>query len=193
MALTPFRWIALAAIGCMFVFLSLVEKRVHEPDYTIRPTNGTEDSIEAALQSKVAAAQQSAEYLARNYRLLQIVDSVKRVTSRAPDTGSLRGFIDGTYPPRFRAIMESMIRRARELKPGTSVGIDLFAVQDAATSIRGVARYPMTQLEVRYELPAKAGQRCRVYLRSGPPTPGMEREMRGQAAAEQLLGPGALY
>jgi len=194
MALTPFRWIAIATIGCMFVFLSLVELRTRtEPEYTLRSGGGAEDSIEATLQSKAAAAQQGAEYLARNYRLLQVIDSVKRVISRAPDTGSLRVFIDGSYPPRFRELMESMIRRARVLKPGSSVGIDVFAVQDAARSVRGVGRFPMTQLEVRYELPTKAGERCGVYLRSGPPTANMEREMRGQSAAEQLLGPCAFY
>ena len=194
MALTPFRWIALAAIGCMFVFFSLVELRTRdEPEYTLRSTNGSEDPVEAALESKVSAAQQGAEYLARNYRLLQIIDSVQRIVSRAPDTGSLRVFIDGTYPPRFRGLMEAMIRRARVLKPGTSVGIDVIAVQDAATGVRGVWRFPISQIEVRYELPSRAGQRCRVYLRSGPPTASMERELRGQAAAEQVLGPCAFY
>jgi hypothetical protein len=197
MALTPFRWIALAAIGCMLVFFSLVEKEPSETEYSrFRDARMARlDSVEQRLASQAFASQQAAERLARRYRLLQLMDSLKRVTARSADTGAMRIFIDAGYPAPMHALIDSMIRRARGMKPGNSgIGVDVYAVADMAPAVRGVGRYLLTTAEVRYELPVERGGRCRVYLRTGNLRYGeVVRTLRTQVAAEQLLGPCAFY
>jgi hypothetical protein len=194
MALTPFRWLALAALGCMFVFFSLVELReARELPLTVRGGN-VFDSTEERLRSKVTGAQQAAQYLAERYRILQITDSVKRVASRSKETDGMRVFIDAAFPATEQSLLRSMIDRAARAKLGASgVGVDVFAVTDLATSVRGVGRYPLTWMEVRYEIPRTPGDRCRVYVRSGQPSAETERELRSQSAPEQLLGPCAFF
>jgi hypothetical protein len=147
------------------------------------------------LGSNASGTQQAAEYLAGRYRALQIADSLKGVVSRSRDTGAFRVFIDETYPAPLRALIDSMARRAHDLKAGNgSSGIDVFAVSDQVAAVRGVGRYPLSGIEVRYEMPAAPGQRRRVYMRTGTPRPGeIERTMRSQSAAEQLLGPCAFF
>ena len=79
MALTPFRWTALALIGCMLVVLGLVsavDSQAVRQYRRGRPAGV--DSVEWLLRQRAGGLNQDVQNLARRYRTQFIIDSVMR-------------------------------------------------------------------------------------------------------------------
>lgn len=188
MALTPFRWIALAIIGCMLAIVSLVSMT----DSSLRARRGPRissaaDTTEARLRDRAGALNQDVQNLAARYRLLFLMDSVMRATARVPDTGAMRVFISDGYRPDLRVIIERTIRQAQGLRGGNAGRVDLFVLSDTAKAIRGITRY-RPQTEVRYQFPERAGDRCRVFIRTFDPND-VKQAFTAEKSPQQLLGP----
>jgi hypothetical protein len=192
MALTPFRWIALAVIGCMLAVVALVSVA----DSSVRPRRGPRvssaaDTMEARLKERAGVLNQNSQNLAARYRLVYLVDSVMQATARVPDTGSFRVFIAKGYEPDLLAIIERGIRQGRDLRRGDAGKIDLFVISDTSKHIRGVLRY-LPQTEVRYQFPERSGERCRVFIRTFHPGD-IGEAFRTEKSAQHLLGPCGYY
>jgi hypothetical protein len=192
MALTPFRWVALAIIGCMLAVVGLVSL----VDSSIRPRRGprissASDTTEARLRDRAGALNQDAQNLASRYRLVYLLDSATRAVARVPDTGMIRIFVADGYRPEVRATIDRSIRLARGMRGGDKGKVDLFVVSDTARSIRGITRY-LPQTEVRYQFPTRAGDRCRVFIRTFQhgDVPGA---FSSEKTAPQILGPCGFY
>ncbi len=192
MALTPFRWVALAAIGCMLAIVSVVSvvpTSPYPPWY--RDTPMVTDSMEKALADRASGLNTQAQNLAIRYRQLFLIDSVRRVAARLPDTGVMRTFVADEYTPAIRSSIDKTVRDARNIRRGDVGRVDLFVISDTVHLIRGVRRWGAFP-NVRYEIPQRAGDRCRVYVTTG------DAEYLGNAftaekSAEQLLGPCGFY
>jgi hypothetical protein len=188
MALTPFRWIAMAAIGCMLVILavvSLAQDSQNPPWYS--PQRRVTDTAEERLRDIAGRLNQTSQNLAFRYHMLYLVDSVRRVADRAPDTGAVRVFIGDVYPPPTRAAIDKTIRDARGLRRGDAGRVDVFIIHDTTSSVRGIPR-SWVPTEIRYEIPARAGDRCRVFVTAGTPST-VPSAFNSEKSSEQLLGP----
>lgn len=195
MALTPFRWIAMAAIGCMLAIVGLVsvaESSGRRFDYGPPPRSIT-DTTELRLSEIAGGWNQAAQNLATRYQLLHVLDSARRSAMRSPDTGSVRLFVSDAFRPDVRLAIERTVLKAKNARSGGAGRVDLFIIHDAARSIRGVTTYA-GPTEVRYALPERPGDRCRVYVRwfrGGGPD--LADVMQGEKTAQQLLGPCGYY
>jgi hypothetical protein len=192
MALTPFRWISLAAIGCLLAILALVssaEKGQNDfPSYSRRPAA---DTAEARLGEIAGGWNQLSQNLAARYRLLQLIDSAKRVATRSPDTGSIRLFVSGEFDAKARVAIDNVLRGARNQRSGNAGGVDVFVLSDTLHFIRGVLRYGFGP-EVRFELPTKKSDRCRVYVRTSFRSQ-LSSALGREGVPQQLLGPCGFY
>lgn len=186
MALTPFRWLALAMIGCLLAINVLVNnaEKARRPSFQRKAPI---DTVEAALRERAGGLNQQAQNLAARYRLRFLLDSVKRVAARSADTAKVRVFIDGGFVPGTRAVIDAAVRRARLARPGAAAGVDVFILGDTLRTIRGVTRYVFLP-DVRYELPAQPGARCRVFVRTGHPA-NIVGAFASENAPQQIMGP----
>ena len=191
MALTPFRWVALAAIGCMLAIVGVVSVAPTRPDPTWYANPSVTDSTDKALAEVAGGLNQMAQNLAIRYRQLYLMDSARRVAGRMPDTGALRVFIAGEYTPAARSAIDRSVRDARSIRAGDAGRVDLFIIADTVHAIRGVRRWSVFP-NVRYEMPARAGDRCRVYVTTGDPSL-IVTSFKSEKAAEQMLGPCGYY
>jgi hypothetical protein len=192
MALTPFRWVALAAIGCMLAIIAVVSVvPTSAPFWYYAPRPAATDSVERALRDRAGALNTQAQNLASRYRLLFLMDSVRRVAARLPDTGAMRLFIASEYTPATRSSIDKTIRDASNIRHGNAGRVDLFVIADTSDLVRGVRRWNGAP-SVRYELPSLAGDRCRVYVTTGEPGY-IGTAFTSEKSAEQLLGPCGFY
>jgi hypothetical protein len=192
MALTPFRWVALAAIGCMLTIVAVVSAVPSSPYPTwYAESRAVIDSTDKRLRDVAGTLNQQAQNMAGRYRLQFLLDSVRRVAARAPDTGTMRVFIGTQFPAETRSSIDKTVRDARGMRPGDAGRLDVFIINDTLHVIRGVRRWGVS-VEVRYELPTRTGDRCRVYVIAGEPTY-FYGAFTGEKSAQQLLGPCALY
>jgi hypothetical protein len=193
MALTPFRWVALAVIGCMLMITALVSI-VDESMQTSarrRYRSAVADTAEARLRDRAGGLNQQAQILAARYRLLYLMDSAVRATARVPDTGATRVFIADGYRPEVRSTIERSIRMGRSVRAGTSGRVDLYVVSDTPRAIRGITRYlPFT--EVRYQFPERSGDRCRVFIRTFQ-VGDVPAAFSGEKSSQHILGPCGYY
>jgi len=192
MALTPFRWISMAAIGCMLVVLTVVsgaEKNLRRYEGFRR---APKDTAEERLGEIAGGWNRLSQDLAARYRFLQLVDSAKRVASRMPDTGSLRVFVSGGYDAKARIAIDNVIRTARAERGGDAVGVDLFVLSDTVHFIRGILRQGFFP-EVHFELPSRPGDRCRVYVRTAFNPSQLGYSLTRGNAEQQLFGPCGFY
>jgi hypothetical protein len=188
MALTPFRWVALAAIGCMLGLLAVVSL-VPDPTRQIfrgPAANAPLDTTDARLSEVAGGLNKISQNLAARYRVIFVMDSAQRVAARAPDTGVARVFLSSEYSPSMRAAIERTIRGALAARSGNAARVDVFVISDTAQLIRGVLRYSYGA-EVRYEIPRSAGERCRVFVRTGHPSSSIQA-FNSEKATQQLLG-----
>lgn len=193
MALTPFRWFALAAIGCMLLVTTLVSVVDDSMQASLRRRfqSAVADTAEGQLRDRAGALNQDAQNLALRYRVLYIMDSAARATARVPDTGAFRVFIANGYPPEQLAMIERRIRAAQNVRRGDAGRVDVFVVSDTAKHVRGVGRY-LPQTEVRYQFPELAGGRCRVFIRTFNPAD-ISIAFAGERAQYHILGPCGFY
>ena len=189
MALTPFRWISLALIGCMLAVLTLVSLADIDPGRA--PQFPVGDSAEVRLREQAGALNQSAQRLAARYRVVYLMDSVARAIGRVPDTGSLRVFIANGYRPETRTMFERRIAAAQAARGGTAGRVDLVVVSDTPRFVRGVRRY-LGGAEVRYQLPERPDERCRVFVRTFHPS-GIRGSWEAEKTPQHLLGPCGFY
>jgi len=189
MALTPFRWVSLALIGCLLAVLWLVS--VADVDPRRSPQFPAGDSVEARLRDEAGALNQSAQRLATRYRLVYLMDSVARSIARVPDTGSLRVFIANGYRPETRAMFERQIATAQATRGGTTGRVDVVVVSDTPRVVRGVPRY-LGGTEVRYQFPEQSDARCRVFIRTYRPG-NVRGDWEAEKAPQHLLGPCGFY
>jgi hypothetical protein len=186
MALTPFRWIAMAAIGCMLAVVMLVnaaEKNGRPIYQRKRPI----DTAEARLREVAGNLNIQAQNLASRYRLLFLLDSARKVASRSADSGALRVFVADGFDPATRALIERAITRARAERPGSAARVDVIVIMDTLRTVRGVTRYTFSP-DIRYEIPSEPGKRCRAIVRTGHPS-NVRNAFTSGTAAQQLLGP----
>jgi hypothetical protein len=193
MALTPFRWIALAAIGCMLAVLTVVSsaERALERYSTYRPRVPA-DTAEARLGEIAGIWNMRAQNLAARYRFRELIDSARRVAARTPDTGALRVFVGSEFDAKARVAIDNAIRGAQRERGGNAGGIDLFVLSDTLHFVRGIQRFGFLP-EVHFELPEQAGDRCRVYVRTGYPQGRLGYSLARGDAEQQLLGPCGFY
>lgn len=192
MALTPFRWISMAAIGCMLAIVWLVSIADNQPQYRRLRRYDAGDSTASRLRDVSFRLTQETSTLANRYRVLFLMDSVKRVASRQPDTGTYRVFISDSYDPDLRSVIEKVTREARNSHSGSAGRVDVFVINDVSQSARGVSR-TMSTTDVRYEMPSEPGVRCRVYVRTGTNRAYIRRVLMFENTPQQLLGPCAYF
>ena len=189
MALTPFRWVSLALIGCMLAVLALVS--VADIDAGRAPRFPTSDSAEARLREQAGALNQTAQRLAARYRVIYLMDSAARAVARVPDTGSLRVFIADGYRPETRTLFERRIAAAQGERDGRVGRVDVVVVSDTPRVVRGVTRY-LGSPEVRYQFPERPNDRCRVFIRTFHPS-NTRNSWEAERAPQHLLGPCGFY
>ena len=194
MALTPFRWISMAAIGCMLAITWLVSMADNQPQYRRLGRYDAGDSTASRLRDVSSRLSQETSTLANRYRILFLMDSVKRIASRQPDTGTYRVFISDSYDADLRSVLEKVTRDARNSHSGSGSGggVDVFVINDVSQSVRGVSR-TMSYTDVRYEMPSTPGVRCRVYVRTGTNRAYIRRVLMYENTPQQLLGPCAYF
>lgn len=188
MALTPFRWIALAAIGCMLAILTVVSlAQDSQNPLWYPPERRVTDTAEERLRDIAGRLNQTSQNLAYRYHMMYLVDSARRVADRAPDTGAVRFFIGDVYSPPARAAIDKTIRDARNLRRGDAGRVDVFIIHDTTSSVRGIPR-SWVPTEIRYQIPTRAGDRCRVFVTAGTPST-VPSAFNSEKSSEQLLGP----
>jgi hypothetical protein len=205
MALTPLRWIGMAIVGCLLMLVLVLElvspaaeRRVERFSPVVNARAGVlpVDTVEARLAGVTSYWNTQAFLLAGRYRILQILDSAKRVMGASRDTGAVRVFVDRGITPPLRVGIDGTMNRVKAAiaSEPPKAGVDVFFAYDTARFERGVARTMIYGVETRYELPSGPGQRCLVYARLGNMNPdALLRDLRTQAAADQFLGPCAFY
>jgi hypothetical protein len=192
MALTPFRWISLALMGCMLAIIALTSIADKQPQYRRQDRYNAGDTTAARLRDVSSRLSQETSTLAARYRVLLVMDSVKRVAARLPDTGTYRVFISDSYDADLRSVMEKVTRDARSGRSGNAGRVDVFVINDTSRSVRGVSRM-LSTTEVRYEMPTVPGTRCHVYVRTGTNRAFIRRVLMYEITSQQLLGPCAYF
>jgi hypothetical protein len=197
MALSWFRWTAIAVIGSLMIFYAALRA----PDNSSRArairmrAAMPRDTIEDRLRDQTNLASYAAYHLAARLKSLRLIDSVDRVRAHSTRTEQFRVFISTDLSPALRTRIESLIEKARRAKPGDRVGIDVVAVLDSARTVRGVP-YMESGTRVGYAMPKQAGDRCVIYLRLADPVQS-DRALTGEfgsdAAINQFLGPCAYF
>jgi hypothetical protein len=191
MALTPFRWVSLVAIGCMLAIVAVVSAVPTGPYPSWSATPSISDTTEERLRATAGALNQQAQNMASRYRLLFLVDSARRSAAGLPDTGTMRVFVARGFPAASRSAIDKTIRDARAMRPGDAGRVDLFVINDTLHVIRGVRRWGIG-VGVRYQMPDDPEDRCRVYVVAGDPAY-YYNAFTGERSAQQLLGPCAYY
>jgi hypothetical protein len=179
MALTPFRWVALAAIGCMLAILAIVSivptSRV--PSW-YAPPRRVVDTAEERLKDAASRLTQAGQNLAFRYQMMSMADSVRRIAARSRDTGAIRVFISDGFSPQERAAIDKTVRDARSIRRGDAGHVDLFVINDSGQHVTAV----------RYQLPTKAGEPCRAYVTTGHGN-NLTFAFNSEKSSEQILGP----
>jgi hypothetical protein len=191
LTLTPFRWIALAAIGCMLAIIAVVSAVPSLPDPSLYADARIVDTTDKRLRDIAGGLTQQSQNMATRYRQLLLMDSVRRVASRLPDTGVVRVFIASEYTPSVRSSIDKTVRDARNIRRGDAGRIDLFVISDTLQVIRGVRRWT-SYPSVRYELPGRQGDRCRVFVTTGE-ADYLANAFTSDRSSQQLLGPCGFY
>ena len=187
MALTPFRWVAMAAIGCMLAVLMLVNSADKARRVFLTQRKAPIDTFEARLRDRAGGLNQQAQNIAARYRLRFLLDSAKRVAARSTDTARVRTFVADGFDARTRGIVDDALRRARIARAGSAAPVDVFVLRDTLRNIRGVTRY-LFYPDVRYELPPQPGARCRVFIRTAQPSV-IRYAFVSENSAQQIMGP----
>jgi hypothetical protein len=186
MALTPFRWIAAFAAGCLVVAVALLTASESSP--------GTVDP-EQTLVRRDALSYLHVARAALHLTIARLMDSTRAVAARAP-IAPVRIFRDPAIPAEARASLDSLAARStKQLGAQPRGGVDVFFAYDTAQHLRGAstARYGLT---LAYVLPSRAGERCSVIM-PFPTYPKLRRLVVGffgtEVFSHQLLGPCAYY
>ncbi|HET9424468.1 MAG TPA: hypothetical protein VFO55_03780 [Gemmatimonadaceae bacterium] len=184
MALTPFRWVALAVVGMAIVFAIVVQDTRQRTRY--------QDPDEARLLGIAMHTSQRASLQARQFRVLQLLDSLGMPSPRR-DTAVVRVSYDRALPAELRLAFDSAVAQARERIGAIVLGTDVAVVYDTARVIRGYPQLPTTIIPV-YALPREEGQRCGVVIRVGRVrNQEVRRTLATDDAISQLTGPCAYY
>ncbi|MEO5567357.1 MAG: hypothetical protein ABIR92_02625, partial [Gemmatimonadaceae bacterium] len=186
MALTPFRWIGIAVIGCLSVLLVVLR----EPDPSRAGRRGARETTLAAAASD---SRLMAFRLERIHEMSRIADSLRPLTAR-PDARPVRVTYSPAIAIDLRTLIDSTVARGVERVGDSSrTGVDVVVLSDTSTALRGASRGGANTMNF-YMLPAAAGQRCVSVLQLGREhRNSLRRMLRGEEAAEQIFGPCAYY
>lgn len=191
MALTWWRWLVAAVLGCA-VIGALV---VHQSVTPWRPA----DPVGYELATQRTAARRHARAAAERLRVLELRDSLM---ARAGDrTAPMQVSFDQALPARIRTMVDSLIRIARSHRPDRGgVPLNVVVVLDTMSTIRGVPRTPSTT-EFDYLLPGTASngpcvsmvRLSRTWLRAFLPSVYAVRYANGEDQKDLFLGPCVYY
>ena len=183
MALTPSRWIALAALGFVLAPVIIFSRNIPDP---------YKWSERDRLQSRAGRAQSRLRSAAERIYTDRLIDSVLRSVPPAPGA-SLRVTYDRALDSTPRRLLSEIARDATRDRPATSrVGTDIHFVVDSVQTVDGVQRRGFTgALSVNYVLPKRGtAERCVVVARVKPW--GLN-EFASEASRDRLLGPCRFY
>lgn len=183
MALTPSRWIAVAALACVLAPVLIFF------DYEPRHYQWTDRD---RLQARVGRADRHMRAAAERVRTDRLADSVMRAVPASAGT-SLRVSFDRALDSTPRRVLARAAGSATRERPAASrVGVDINFVVDSVQLIEGVQRRGFSgALSVTYVLPRRgSADRCIVLARVKPW--GLN-EFASEASGERLLGPCAFY
>ena len=192
MALSLRRWLAIAAIG--FGIAVVVILRDIEP----RTEFVSRQSIE---ERRVSRARHRVAIASERFRILDLVDSVRRVLG--PTTSSLpRVVISQGIDERIRRGANQIVADLAARRDGQIVvPLDIVFVMDSATTIRGAPRLGVrSAMSLDHVLPRpNTDDRCLVLARTRPLTGDPRTVARrfvnlvGEPVKERFLGPCAYY
>jgi hypothetical protein len=182
MALTPSRWIAIAATGFLLAAVVIVDDVE-----TLEWRRSKRDQLTGRLYVAETQLRRAADQL----RVLQLRDSILPIASK----GSASSFlVDGAFDPASRALIDSVIVAARsERAMAARIPASVFFVLDTVAEVRGQNRHAGARgaLAIDYVLPSDSTRRCVVIARVRMPA--MDRlvgaELRSSISRERLLGP----
>ncbi len=160
MALTPFRWIALAVIGALVVGTMLLEARQD----TRRP-----DDPRLLLAGRAAELNSAAAFAAERVRSMELHDSIIGSLRRAGSADTSRVLIDRGLQGWIGGALLGLALRTRDYRPARpQVPVELVFVLDTATRIHGVARVSRNLLTGSYFLPRQKGDPCVAIIHVRP-------------------------
>jgi hypothetical protein len=183
MALTPSRWIAVAALA--FVLAPVLIFFDYEP-------RGYQWTPRDRLQARAGRAERHLRAEAERIRTDRLADSVLRSVPASAGT-TLRVSFDRMLDSAPRRLLTLAAKSATRERPAASrVGIDVNFVVDSVQMIDGIQRRGYSgALSVNYVLPRRGStDRCIVLARVKPW--GLN-EFSSEASSDRLLGPCAFY
>jgi hypothetical protein len=196
MALTLWRWVALAAIGCAGVGVVIMNQSAR------RPVVQEDEVTRWQLYRAALRANSMAGVAASRLRALELGDSVARVLARSPAPDSSRWIVSPGLPAGLTNPLAALRVRVAQYRPRSARHpVDVVFTLDTVTVVRGAARSGNDLMTIEYLLPQQPGDRCVVLARISPVfgrnlTFYERREQRQLAAdftAQRLLGPCGFY
>lgn len=189
MALTPFRWAAIA-VAAMLSLAILIFSDIR----MLRPPELTEgQEREERLLRTLSHHSGRTNRFARHYRIAQLKDSLRPRAVSAPGAPGLRLAFGASVVAATRAAVDSALVYAREkIGPSPVMGVDVVAIVDSAR-INGTSVWPSGVGQV-FILPERAGDRCVVVLTMGSGSSFFHhRTLASEDARQNILGPCAFY
>lgn len=188
MALTPFRWIAAAVVGCLMVGVVLMRA-----DKPYMRDGGAEQQLARRAERLAGHATTTADRLL----LVHLNDSLNAVVPPPGNPLSVRVLHDAALPAEYVTVLDSAGWRAlAPVRDSGLVGIDVVFLFDTVTKLRGATVRRSWSPRSDYVLPRSASERCRVIIHVPAPTEFRRRalaEWRSAAAAERIGGPCLYY
>ena len=185
MALTPFRWTAIAVIGMLAVFIAVMR----DP----RPYRPTADELRTSeLAMRSSHHGRRVGQFVRQYRMAQLTDSLRRVIPASPLP--VRTVHGGNVDPRVRAAVDSTVAAGRQkLSDTPRIAVDVVTLVDT-TETAGYRAWSSALIPF-YILPQRASERCVVVVPLGHEFNAHQnsRILYTEDARRQILGPCAYY
>jgi hypothetical protein len=185
MALTPFRWAAIAVIGMLAVFIAVMrEGRPYEPT--------AEELSQRELSMRSSHHGRRVGQFVRQYRMAQLTDSLRRAIPAS--SLAVRTLHVGNVDERIRAAVDSTVGAGRRKVSETPrVPVDVVTLVDT-TETAGYRAWSSALIPF-YILPERAGERCVVVvpLGNGFNAHQNSRLLYTEDARRQILGPCAYY
>lgn len=180
MALTPLRWVAVAAGAALLVGA-----------YFLAPgtRSATRQDTRDSLAHQVYLAELEAVTAAERLLAIRTLDSLRPLLARS-DGDTVRAFIDRRLPDSTREQIRMALRRSQALTGASRLAVDVVVMPDTVQRLPGVHGQLGDWIRLEYSIPASPGERCLVLLRMRQEVAALPpRRVEALVAPGRLLGP----